>query len=342
MCHGSQLEDAYNKDTDTYDFTPHFANIKAATSRADLTIGNLETTLSGKDKKYSGYPKFNTPESYVNALMDAGFDVLTLANNHIFDKGWYGVEKTIENLNAAGIAHTGLFLSREEYYEPLIVDVKGVQVAILAYTYGTNSEGDIPADKLSFCIKYNNTDNMVRDIKAAREKGAEIVLVQVHWGAEYSREPSSAMREQAQAMFEAGADVIFGAHPHVLQPITRKEVTRTDGTTANVAVAYSLGNFISNQTGEYSDHGMMVTATFEQKQDGSYTLADFAYLPTYVYIANPGGVDDNRGFTILPAGLYAQGEATPVSISDRAKNRVQVVWDYVTKLIGEGFTAQME
>jgi poly-gamma-glutamate synthesis protein (capsule biosynthesis protein) len=148
MCHQTQLDAAYVSATGEYDFTGCFTDIAPYISGADLAIANLETTISGKDQQYTGYPAFNSPRSLLTALRETGFDVLTTSNEHAFDRKWYGVEQTIANIKAEGMQTTGTFLSREEYYDPLVVDVNGVKVAILAYTnlLGSGSS-DIPPRK---------------------------------------------------------------------------------------------------------------------------------------------------------------------------------------------------
>ena len=302
MCHQSQLDDAYVAASGEYDFTGSFTDIAPYISAADLAIANLETTISGKDQQYTGYPNFNSPKSLLTALKQAGFDVLTTANEHIFDRKWYGVEQTIANIKAEGMACTGTFLSRDEYYEPLVVDVNGVKVAILAYTdlLSANSK-DIPDEKMNFCIKMLNIKTVRKDIELSREKGADIVIVSVHWGDEYSRKATSEDRATAEDIIKAGADVILGSHPHVLQTITYRDFEQDAGGTKKCAVVYSLGNFLSAQTGQYKDSGMVVNLTFDKdNQTNKVTLKEVTYLPTWVYISDA----DKKEYRILPVGKY--------------------------------------
>ncbi|NLG37793.1 MAG: CapA family protein [Clostridiales bacterium] len=332
MCHQSQLDDAYVAASGEYDFTGSFTDIAPYISAADLAIANLETTISGKDQQYTGYPNFNSPKSLLTALKQAGFDVLTTANEHIFDRKWYGVEQTIANIKAEGMACTGTFLSRDEYYEPLVVDVNGVKVAILAYTdlLSANSK-DIPDEKMNFCIKMLNIKTVRKDIELSREKGADIVIVSVHWGDEYSRKATSEDRATAEDIIKAGADVILGSHPHVLQTITYRDFEQDAGGTKKCAVVYSLGNFLSAQTGQYKDSGMVVNLTFDKdNQTNKVTLKEVTYLPTWVYISDA----DKKEYRILPVGKYLDDSTLLGQLADKFRTRLTEVWKETTDLIG--------
>ena len=329
MVHGPQLNAAYNKTTKTYDFTPSYKEITNQLSAADLTFGNLETTLSGANKKYSGYPAFNSPDSLLDALKGAGFDLLTTANNHSLDKGWSGVKRTLETLANAGIPATGTYLDKEASNTPLIIDVKNTKVAILAYTYGANLAGQVPKVTLAWCIKYIKLAVIKADIKKAREMGAQVVIVTMHWGAEKSRTPSILMQSQAKSILEYGADLVIGSHPHVLQKISRMEVTREDGSTYNGLVAYSLGNFISNQDWQYQDSGMILNVTLERDTaTNAITIKDASYVPTWVYI------DSKKEYTVLPIGKYLDTPDLLNSVSTKAKARLKAAWAETTTLVG--------
>lgn len=338
MCHQSQLDAAYVAATGEYDFTGCFADIAPYISGADLAIANLETTISGKDQQYSGYPTFNSPKSLLTALKETGFDVLTTANEHAFDRKWYGVEQTIANIEAEGMQTTGTYLSKEAYHDPLVVDVNGVKVAILAYTdlLGSGSD-DIPAEKMNFCIKMLNLKTIKNDIKSSRDKGADIVIVSVHWGNEYDRTAETDDRTMAENIISAGADVIIGSHPHVLQSVTYRTFTRSDGKDAKCAVVYSLGNFISAQTGQYKDSGMIVNLTFRKdNQTQEVTLAEVSYLPTWVYISEEG----DKEYRVLPVGKYLDDAALLSGLPDKAQARLAEVWNETFGLVGQsGITA---
>ncbi len=328
MAHEPELTAAYDKSSKEYDFEPFFEAVKEDLSAADLTIGNLETTIS-TNGKYSGYPRFSSPESLLTALKNVGFDVITTSNNHSYDKGYAGVEKTIEALEDTGLAHTGTFRSKEEYNAPLIVEANGMKVAVLAYTYGVNSKSGVSASEDRYAIKQINMDTVEKDIKAAREGDADVVIVSVHWGTEYDRSPNDDAEQQAEKMLTMGADLVVGSHPHVMQPIRRVSVTRDDGTKYEGIVAFSMGNFISNQTDDYKDSGMIFNCTFHKDPDtGAVTIADASYVPTWVYI---GG---DAGYEVLPVGKYLDDDSLLDDLSSSAKKRIKEVWEQTTELVG--------
>lgn len=325
MAHQPQLDSAYDKTTKAYDFSDNYKEITDELSAADLTMGNLETTLSGEAQKYSGYPAFNTPDSILDALKGAGFDLLTTANNHSMDRGWAGVKRTLETLDAAGIPHTGTFASKDDAGKPLILDVQGIKVDVLAYTYGSNR-----TIEKSFSIKTIDLDVVKSDIQKARQDGAQIVIVCPHWGVEKARAPSDKVQSQAKAMLEYGADAVIGSHPHVLQKIERVEVTREDGSNYNGLVAYSLGNFVSNQQFQYQDTGMILTVTFSRDPvNSAISIKSVTYEPTWVYL------DDDKKYTVLPIGKTLDDKTLFDSLTAKAQKRIQDAWNETTDLLGE-------
>ena len=150
MCHDSQYRDAYVKESNTYDFSYVFSDIKYYLQIADIAVGNLETTFAGKDVGYSNYPTFNTPEQLAYDLKKIGLDVLSTANNHSLDKGYKGLVSTLNYLDDADIAHTGTYASEEDQNKILIKNVKGISMAFLSFTYGTNGI-PVPSGK-DYCV----------------------------------------------------------------------------------------------------------------------------------------------------------------------------------------------
>ena len=175
MCHNTQYTDAYNSNTDTYDFSYVFKDIKAKIKTADIAVGNLETTFAGKSVGYSSYPTFNTPESLADNLKDLGLDVLTTANNHSLDKGYKGIESTIDYLDKADISHTGTFKSEEDQNKILIKNVKDVKIAFLSYTYGTNGI-KVPTGK-DYCINLIDKELIKKQLELAKAENPDIICV---------------------------------------------------------------------------------------------------------------------------------------------------------------------
>ncbi len=294
MCHSTQFNYA-KVGIDTFDFTGVYREVKKYLSEPDLTIGNLETVVAGKNKSYSGYPYFNAPDDFIYALKDAGFDLLITANNHALDQGWDGVKKTIEVMNENKIHYTGTFISQEDRDSIRIFQINSITIAILAYSENTNGL-PIPKGK-NFVIKQIDEELIQSDIMKAREKGVDIVLIHLHYGPEYNREPSDYQKEIVNKIISFGADIIIGGHPHVVQPV---DFFKTDSTKIDSGfVAYSMGNFISNQRWRYSDAGVILNLEISKNilSDSIY-ISEVNYLPTWVF---RGQTDFGREYIILPS-----------------------------------------
>jgi len=321
----------------------HFAQIAPAISAADFAIGNLETTIAGEDKQYSGTPpRFNTPDSLLTALSSAGFDMLTLANEHVFDSEWYGVQKTIENIKSAGMQVTGAFESLEDYYRPYMVDVQGLKVAIISYTYGTEGNEDgISQEQLNYGIKYLSESSLKRDIAQSKTDGADIVIVVAHWGKEYEGSPNADVRSMAQTALDAGADIIFGSHPHVVQKITYRDFKRSDGTTSKGAVIYSMGNFISSQTGDNQDSGIIVNIKiYKNNLTGEVRLDGVEYIP--IYVSKDISGSSMTDFSVLPIYDYLNNATLLGGVSTLEQKKLQDAWDSIVKKIGRDVASPVE
>lgn len=321
MVHLPQVSAAYDKATGRYSFDNSFAEVQNYLGNADLTIGNLETTLAGRERGYTGYPQFNSPSEILTALKGAGFDVLTTANNHAMDRGKSGVLKTIAHLDAAGIKHTGTFSSVEEREKPLVVEIKGVKIAILAYTYGTNG---IPVPKnSSYLVNLFDMQQVRKDVQKARQGGADVVLVFPHYGIEYKRMPGQAEEKLVDNLFKAGADIVIGSHPHVIQPMFRRDLTKD---LQGLFAAYSMGNFISAQRGQYKDSGLILNLKVEKDlASGHIRLVGDEYLPTWVHRYRGNGKTLYRVVAVEKAIRdFEQGKDKDISAGDY--KRLKQVW----------------
>lgn len=291
MCHGPNYKAAYISSSDSYDFSPFFKNISNYTSKADLTIGNLETTFAGKARGYSGYPTFNSPSELGQAIKDIGVDVLGTANNHCMDKGYSGLASTLDVLDEMGFSHMGTSRSVDEQNTILVKDVNGINIAFLAFTYGTNGIS-IPKDK-SFCVNLIDRDLIVKQLESAKRLKVDMICVNMHWGIEYQTSPNSTQKELADFLFKNGVDIIFGSHPHVLQPMEKRTVTLDDGSTKDGFVIYSLGNFISNQSDVNTQDTIILNLQVTKSgKDGKISIDSFDYIPVYCY--NKGSGVQNR------------------------------------------------
>ena len=281
MCHNTQYMDAYNSSTDSYDFSYVFEDIQTYIQSADISIGSLETTFAGKDRGYSNYPTFNSPEQLAYDLSEMGLDVLSTAGNHALDKGFSGLSNTLDVLDDANISHSGTYRSQEDRDSVLIKDVKGVKVAILSYTYGTNGI-PVPSDK-EFCVNLIDKDLIKQDIENAKSQNADVIISCMHWGIEYQTTPNDEQEDLADFLFENGVDIILGNHPHVLQPMEKRSVTLADGTAEDCFVVYALGNFICDQNSENTRNSIILNLDITKNPDGKISIDKVDYVPIYMY-----------------------------------------------------------
>lgn len=236
-----------------YDFTNQLKNVSGLLSKTDITVANLETIIGGNEIGLSSFPRFNAPIEIGHTLKEMGVDLVTIANNHVLDKGMEGLLISIKNLKEIGLEYDGAYSSVEDNERLRIFKKNGLKVCFLSYTQSTNG---IPVPKehpyLVNTLKNISLISIVKKIrKIKREKTADVVVVNMHFGSEYHLEPTSRQREIAASLSDAGADVILGHHPHVLQP--PEWIENSMG--MKTFVSYSLGNFFSGQNGLYRQIG---------------------------------------------------------------------------------------
>lgn len=289
---GSALEGDGN-----YNFKPHFKYVRPLFQNYDLVMGNLETPLAGGE--VGGYPAFNAPDALAADLQWAGFKALTLANNHSLDRGWKGLFRTAEMVRDQGLMYVGAYLSAEDRAQPRIYSANGVKAGLLGYTYGVNGGLKYP-DGETWRLNIIEKDLILGDIGTLKEAGADFVIINLHFGDEYQRVPNKAQLSLVDSLFQGGADLIIGHHPHVVQP----GLIRPSPEGGQAAV-FSLGNFLSNQRDQYTDQGLMVSASlgfdyFGQRVLGPLTLhqtrcvrriidgrTTYRVLPVYEATLNP-------------------------------------------------------
>lgn len=281
MCHNTIYKDAFDSSNNTYNFSYIFDDIKYHLQTPDILIGNLETTFAGSNKGYSSYPTFNTPEALAYNLKKLGFDVLSTANNHCYDKGYSGLESTINYLDNADISHTGTYKSADEQNSILIKNVKGINIAFLSFTYGINGF-NIPSDK-SYCVNLIDKELITSQLNLAKEQNPDLICVSMHWGVEYQTSPNSEQKDLADFLFTNGADIIIGNHPHVIQPMEKRQITLDDGTLKDVFVIYSLGNFIADQNKKYTKDSAILNLKIQKNEDGKINIESTKYTPIYTF-----------------------------------------------------------
>ncbi len=294
-----------------YDFMTLFAPFAELFQSVDLMCGNLETPLAGKEAGYStktndGALVFNAPDSLLDALKASGVDVLTTANNHCLDKDAAGLFRTVEQIRAAGFYQTGTYLSEADRETPLIVEINGIRIGIVAGTRKPNAsktKRHITDEESRAVISYlindkSITDSAVRDIARVREAGADFVIYFAHWDYESDNPTADVTKGLARQLFTAGADCIVGSHPHRIKGAEFMTVQREDGPYTGL-VLYSLGNFTANNRFELMV-GLFAKLTIEKNfETGRVSLVDAAVLPTMTIRRGGSG----QRFTVVP--VYA-------------------------------------
>ncbi|MEW6448167.1 MAG: CapA family protein [Bacillota bacterium] len=319
VMHMPLVNSVKNAETGRYDFSRIFAPIIPYLRFPDYTVANLETKLAGSRYGYRGYPLFNTPVDLAEHLRNSGVDLVTTANNHTLDYGWDGIVTTLNNLDAAGLAHTGTYRSPAEKAVPFIANIGGIRVCFLNYTATTNGL-PVPTGK-PFAVNILDRRAVVEETYAARKQGADLVVAMLHFGAEYQRQPDASQRRLAADLFAAGVDAIIGTHPHVVQPIEKVTVNR-DGDLHTCIAAYSLGNFVSNQRYRYSDSGIILYLHIE-KAAGKTRIRGVEYLPLWVHRSAALG---RRQFRVLPVHPEITPE-TDLPLTTTDNKRIAQVWE---------------
>ncbi|WNF20951.1 CapA family protein [Mesobacillus jeotgali] len=276
LIHDTVYEDAFMNPG--YDFKPMLSHVREYLLQPDLLLANQETLLGGEEIGLSSYPMFNSPVEVGEALIDTGVDIVSNANNHSLDRSEKGVLASIKNMEAAGLPYVGSFKDEADKQDLRILNNNGIKVSYLSYTYGTNGI-PVPIGK-DHLVNLIDREAMKAEIHRARTE-SDIVVMSIHWGNEYQRFPTVDQKELAQFLVNEGVDIIFGHHPHVLQPM--EWLTAADGRQA--FVVYSLGNFLSGQMWDYKDIGGLATIEITKTitPDGDkIVLQNPEFLPTFV------------------------------------------------------------
>lgn len=298
MMHRDQISNARTGE-DTFDFSECFPKVEHLIKEADIAVANMEFTLAGKP--YTGYPCFSAPDSYAESIAGSGVDIFLTANNHILDKGREGIERTLgiySRMEKEGrVRHTGAAVSAmdDSLRFPLKVVSKGIRLAFINFTYGTNCgiKGAFPK------VHRIDTVEIAGAIQRAKESGADFIVALPHWGAEYVLRHSASQERLARWLAGKGCDAVIGAHPHVLQDTTTM-IVQNGKSMRQVPVVYSLGNFISNMSAPNTQIGMMVTLRFTKDWLGNRNMLE--PLLTLTWCSRPGHL--TRGYTTIPVKEY--------------------------------------
>ena len=348
LVHGPLIEAAKQNDG-TYDFNNIYTYIQDYYNDVDFMIANLEVTLGGEAAgEYRGYPTFNCPDSMIDALKNAGVDMMLTANNHTYDTGHNGFVRTQEVLDKKGMPHLGTRLS-EDTDSYIVQDINGIKVGLVCYTYesgrtedGRKALNGIPvtaADtNLVSTFSYDNLTGFYNEVEqtlaAMEEDGADFSMVFMHWGEEYQLSPNSRQTGIAQSLCELGVDIIVGGHPHVIQPFS----TLTSTTGHQTYCIYSVGNAVSNQrretletspNQEHTEDGMIFSVEFEKWSDGRVNISDINILPTWVERQTK---NSKRVYTIVPLDLEVDWNTYDIASHDK----LYPSYDQTMALVGAG------
>ena len=349
LIHQGILETQYDEESDSYDFKNTLQYVKDYLSNADLTIANLEGTLSGKENYgFSGYPSFNAPDELADAMKWAGIDVVNNMNNHSLDRDVKGFYRTREVLDEKGFDIIGT-RSGEDKDRYIIKDVKGIKLGIASYSYTMTCEGGvkglngipIPSEVYPLMNTFRpdtleeDFKNMKEQIDKMKAEGADTIIFYMHWGEEYELEPNETQIEIAKFLANNGVDIIFATHPHTLQPI---DIIKTDDGLKEVPVIYSMGNFLSSQRTErignpYTEDGVIVFVRINKNEDtGEIKIEYPTYMPTWV---NWYGKDDKEFYEVVPATindaeyLTEEGKSRVVESFNRTKEIIESFSDKI-------------
>ena len=329
------------KEDGTYDFHENFEYVKPWLKQADLVLGDFEGTVN-KDHYLAGYPLFNAPGEVMDAIKDAGYQVLDLAHNHILDSQIEGVFSTADAIEKAGMTPIGVYTHEPREKAPIVIkEVNGIKIALLAYSYGFNGiEEYISKEDYDNHLSDLNEDKMKAEIERA-EKEADITVIMPQMGIEYQLEPTEEQKQLYHKMIDWGADIIFGGHPHVVEPA---ETVEKDGD--KKLIIYSMGNFISNQrietmqdeeNAKWTERGVLMDVTIKKKA-GKTTIETAQAHPSWVN-RTPKGTYSPEGYPLYLYQTYIledfiEGGKYRSQLDEDTKERIDTAYKEMNEHVG--------
>lgn len=294
MVYNAQLTAQYNISSAKYNFNNNFEYVKKYVEKADYSTLNLETTLTGnKVYRYSSYPKFNSPDELADGLRYAGFDLISTANNHAYDKGDLSIKNTLSTLKDKNLDVVGTKENSDKEF--LVKKINGINIGITSYSYGKIIGNNKYLNDIKISDEYKNninifdstsTDKAFNNINFTLKKmnNTDLQVVYLHWGDKFSLKENSFQKELAQKLCDAGVDVIIGSHSHVVQPVT---TIKSSDNKHETIIAYSLGNFLSNQTrnqfNQYTEDGLMINIDISKSStDKKARIEKVTCIPTWL------------------------------------------------------------
>lgn len=352
LLHDLVIKSGYDKESDSYNFDNIFKWFSKYVSEVDYAAANLEGTLAGKDNgyPYSGYPSFNAPDEIVDAAKTAGFDLLLTANNHAFDTGLKGFNRTVKTIDERGVDHIGTRLQKDDK-SYIVRDINGIKVGMTCYTYCSayNTAGNFKLNNISLpesaskrvnAFHYKDLETfyskLAGELQEMNVEGAEARVVFIHWGTEYKTVPNESQKKIAQRLCDLGVDVIVGNHAHVAQPV--ELLTSSTFAAHKTLCIYSTGNAVSNiyrskNFPAQTEDGMLFRFTLAKYSDGTVLVESADVLPTWVH-----RYDDEQGirkFQILALEEGADWKAD-MGLTDEILKECEESYDRTMEIVGKG------
>lgn len=339
----------------SYNFDDIFHYLKDYVNQVDYAVANLETTLAGSSRAYSGYPNFNCPDEIVDGVRNSGFDMLLTGNNHSYDTGEAGFFRTVETVRAKGVETLGTMLNAEEP-KYVIKNLNGINIGMISYTYEGRPDGAYAGRVyLNGILLHQGAENVVNTFdpynpepfyqqievyaQQMKAEGAEALVIFMHWGVEYATTPVEHQTKIAQKLCDIGFDVIVGGHPHVVEPIAL--ISSSVEPDHKTVCLYSMGNAVSNQrsnvlTSQPSGHtedGVWFTMTFCKYSDGTVYLEDVDLIPCWVDLRTSAG----RYYYILPLdGSTQDSWQQTLDLTDTGLNAATRSYNRTMAIVGAG------
>lgn len=327
LIHDTVYEQAKARSSTGYDFTDAYERIAHLIEEPDIAILNQETVIS-REHNVSSYPMFNSPVEVGEEMLEIGFDVFNIATNHSIDCGEKGLISTINFWKEKNAITTGAYLSGDDFANIPMHEVNGVKVAYLGLTESTNGLS-LPDDTEVVLVLASEESRIQQRIMQAKQM-ADIVVVNAHWGNEYTHEPTENQRQLAEKMASWGADVIIGHHPHVIQPV--EYIENADG--RRTLVAYSLGNFISAQNrGPRMLGGMLNFEIVKNNTTGEITIENVEFSGVVTHYGY--GCSNIR---VYPLADYTEELASKHGVLSKTSDfSLQYLYDIVNEVIDKQF-----
>lgn len=310
-----------------YNFKPAYSDVADFIAAADLAYINQETLMCGEGYELSYYPMFNGPQDLGYDLVETGFDIINIANNHMLDKGGAGLQKTIDFWKTQPVTLTGGYSNKAEYDNVTVIEKNGIKIALLSYCEMTN--GITINAKYETYIPYLDEADFKAQVNSVKDK-CDIIIASVHWGEEYQFDPNDLQRDYAKQMADAGIDVILGHHPHVIQPI---EWIKGEGGNTTLC-AYSLGNFMAEMAYASNMVGGFLCFDITKVGDGRATVENVIFEPTVFHF--PSNFYNNHIYFMKD---YSENLASVHGVRTYYKNPIDfaTLKGYVRDTISEEF-----